>query len=1194
MNIAWLRDLNKNSIPVAGGKGAQLGEMYNSDFPVPPAFVVTAQAYKEFLSMNHLDSKIKNILNGLDVDNTKQLIQASDIIKEIIVNEEMSSTLKNEIIDAYNILNVNENVLSVSKNVLDLIKNGRGNAFVAVRSSATAEDLPEASFAGMQETFLNIKGEKNLIIAIKKCWASLFTPRAIFYRIKNNFPHEKVLIAVIVQKMINADKSGVLFTVNPGTNNKNEIVIEAGFGLGEAIVSGAVNPDLYILDKNSLKLKVKEIKKQKLKIIRDENTGETVRKNIPENEQGQQVLSESEIYKLGELGKKIDEHYGKPQDIEFAIEKSRIYIVQSRPVTTLREEVKGEQLKGEVLTSGLSASPGVKSGIVKIIRSESEIDEFPEQGHVLVTTMTNPSMVPIMRKAVAIVTDEGGVTCFSGDTNVLTNKGFICMEEAVRRVKEGEEFLIFSYDYKNKKPKWKKVINSGRRKSDVIRISVSQKGVMHHNYIDLTPDHKMFTFENRDLIKKEVKEILNEKEMLCLVDKLPEFENNDNEKLAYLTGALLSDGYIGLIKHHTGNLRRGRVVFTQKYTEEKKDFIETVKNNFKEVFKEEFSFIREKHTCGNLRGRLIQGTALDHICFKLGPALALNNISQNLDSWCLGLNESSCLNFLAGLIDSDGSFYENRLHIYVSKENVLQGIVVACLKLGIVPQVTVNRNIHHVQILERIDDILVYTKRIKGVIRDKVIGTKFFAAKQILGDIIDNTNYLGRIKPYVDNNLLLDERKIKNNIIPMLDGKIKNEVLEILNSNIRMHRVSKEDEFGETYVYNLEVEADNEMSHNYVVFTKKYTPLLVSNSHAAIVSRELGIPCIVGSENATSVLEDGLIITVDANNGKVYKGEVKKEEQKSIEILDKGEGIETKTKIYMNLGEPEKISYYKDLNFDGIGLMRLEFIIAGEVGEHPNFLIKNNEEEKYINELVKGIEKIARAINGKPIIVRFSDFKTNEYKDLKGGKEFEEHEDNPMIGFRGVSRYISDEFKESFKLECRAIKKVRETYRNVHVMLPFVRTVEEVEKCLEIMKEEKLERSDDFKIWLMAEVPSMALISEDFAKLPIDGVSIGSNDLTMLCLGVDRDNEKLGRMGYFDERNKAVLVAIKNIIDGFKKYGKTTSLCGQSVSNYPEIAEFLVRNGITSVSVNPDVIGKVRRFVAELEKKIELERASSL
>ncbi|GAG19629.1 unnamed protein product, partial [marine sediment metagenome] len=256
---------------------------------------------------------------------------------------------------------------------------------------------------------------------------------------------------------------------------------------------------------------------------------------------------------------------GKAQDIEFAIEKSRVYIVQSRPVTTLKKEgVKGEELKGEKLTSGLAASPGVASGIVKVVKTEEDIHNFPEKGHVLVTEMTNPSMVPIMKKAVAIVTDEGGMTCFAGDTKVLTNKGFISMEEATRRIKEGEEFLIFSYDYKNKEPKWKKVVNAGKRKSEIIRVAVSQKGVMSHNYIDLTSDHKMFTFENRDLIKKEINEILDDKEMLCLVDKLPEFENNHNEKLAYLTGALLSDGCIRVIKHHTGNPRKGVIVFTQK------------------------------------------------------------------------------------------------------------------------------------------------------------------------------------------------------------------------------------------------------------------------------------------------------------------------------------------------------------------------------------------------------------------------------------------------------------------------------------------------------------------------------------------------------------------------------------------------------------------------------------------------------
>ncbi len=357
-------------------------------------------------------------------------------------------------------------------------------------------------------------------------------------------------------------------------------------------------------------------------------------------------------------------------------------------------------------------------------------------------------------------------------------------------------------------------------------------------------------------------------------------------------------------------------------------------------------------------------------------------------------------------------------------------------------------------------------------------------------------------------------------------------------------------------------------------------------SHAAIVSREMGVPCIVGTETATKVLHNGLIVTVDAIQGKVFKGEVKEAKalEEKLEILDTGEGITTKTKVYMNLGEPHLIDKYKKLNFDGIGLMRVEFIIAGEIGEHPLSLIKKGQQDFYINKLALGIEKVAKTIKPKPVIVRFSDFKTNEYHELKGGAEFEKKEENPMIGFRGVSRYVSKEFKEAFRLECKAIKKVRETCKNVHIMLPFVRNIDEVKKCIEILKEEDLERNSDFKIWLMAEVPSMAIIPEDFAMLDIDGVSIGSNDLTMLVLGVDRDSELLAKEGYFDERNKAVLTAIKNIIVGFKKHNKTVSICGQSVSVYPEVTEFLVKEGITSVSVNPDVVGKTRRIIADIEK----------
>ena len=620
-----------------------------------------------------------------------------------------------------------------------------------------------ASFAGQQETFLNIRGNENLVKAVKKCWASLYTPRAIFYRVRNHFPHEKVLISVIIQKMINSDSAGVMFSVNPATNNKDEIMIEASYGLGEFVVGGKVTADSYILDKETLEIKSKKISKKKIALFRDEKTGENYTKKIPENIQQKQVLTEREIMELAELAKKSEAHYQKPQDMEFAVENHKIYIVQSRPVTTLREAVQDLGLKGEILVEGLAASPGIGIGEVKIV-TEENMNDFKE-GQILVTTMTNPTMVPIMQKAAAIVTDEGSIT-----------------------------------------------------------------------------------------------------------------------------------------------------------------------------------------------------------------------------------------------------------------------------------------------------------------------------------------------------------------------------------------------------------------------------------SHAAIVGRELGKPVIVGTETATHILKNGLIITVDGVSGKVFKGEIKGANKK-VE-LDTGAGIETKTKIYMNLGEPDLINKYKALNFDGIGLMRMEFIIAG-IGKHPLYLLQKGQQRTYVEGIKKGIETVAKAINPKPIVVRFSDFKTNEYHDLEGGDKFEPKEDNPMIGWRGVSRYISKEFREAFKLECEAIKEVRNNYKNIHVMLPFVRNIDEVKQCLEILKECGLERNKDFKIWLMAEVPAIAIIPEDFASLDIDGCSIGNNDLTQLVLGVDRDSELLGKMGYFDEKNKAVLKAIENIIKGFKAKNKTVSSCGQAPSSHPEVAEFLVRQGVTSISVNPDVVGKTRKIIAELEKNLK-------
>ena len=379
---------------------------------------------------------------------------------------------------------------------------------------------------------------------------------------------------------------------------------------------------------------------------------------------------------------------------------------------------------------------------------------------------------------------------------------------------------------------------------------------------------------------------------------------------------------------------------------------------------------------------------------------------------------------------------------------------------------------------------------------------------------------------------------------------------------------------------------------DFVPAFKKVSGIITSEggltSHASIVSREMGIPCVVGAENATEKLRNGMLITLDARNGLIYKGKVEEflAREKVMEISPKEAGkLKTRTKILMNLGVPTEIEKYKNLPFDGIGLMRVEFIIASWIKKHPNYLLKIGKESEYVNQLAKGIEMVASAIHPRFLVVRFSDLKTNEYRELIGGKKFEPLEANPMIGWRGASRYISKDFEKVFRLECKAIKKVRKKYKNVWVMLPFVRTIWEVEKCLKIMREEGLKRSKDFQVWIMAEVPSVIFLADEFSKY-CDCFSIGSNDLTQLILGVDRDSAILTNMGYFDERNEAVKRAIKDLIEKAHRNKTKVSICGQAPSFYSEFTEFLIKCGIDSISVNPDVICKTRKLVHEIESSI--------
>ncbi|RLI82592.1 phosphoenolpyruvate synthase [Archaeoglobales archaeon] len=393
MAILWLIDVDKNDVPLVGGKAANLGELLRVEIPVPDGFVVDARTFRDFIERTRIKDKIYDILNKINIENSKELEEASKTIREIIVSSKIPNEIEEEIIKAYR----------------KLCEEEGGEVYVAIRSSATAEDLPGASFAGQQETYLNVKGEKNVVERVKECWSSLFTPRAIYYRVQKGFRHEDVSIAVVVQKMVNSEKSGVMFTSHPVTGEK-KCIIEAVFGLGEAIVSGSVTPDTYIYDRRSKKLIDVKIGEKKFMIVRKD--GENTKVELDEKTMKKRVLSDQEIEKLVSIGELIEEHYGKPQDVEWAIEKDKIFIVQSRPVTTIREkkEEVEEELEGEILIKGLGASPGIASGSVKVILGEKEISKV-EKGDILVTTMTAPDMVPAMKKAAAIVTDEGGMTC---------------------------------------------------------------------------------------------------------------------------------------------------------------------------------------------------------------------------------------------------------------------------------------------------------------------------------------------------------------------------------------------------------------------------------------------------------------------------------------------------------------------------------------------------------------------------------------------------------------------------------------------------------------------------------------------------------------------------------------------------------------------------------------------------------------
>ncbi|MBE9239597.1 phosphoenolpyruvate synthase [Synechocystis salina LEGE 00031] len=1191
--ILWFEEVGTHDVGLVGGKNSSLGEMIqqltSKGVNVPSGFATTAYAYRYFIQEAGLEQKLRDLFADLDVNNMVNLQERGHLARQLILDTPFPQNLQAAIAEAYGVM-CERYGCKVDCTGVD----------VAVRSSATAEDLPEASFAGQQETYLNVHSLSCVLESCHKCFASLFTDRAISYRHHNGFDHFAVALSVGVQKMVRSDlaTSGVMFSIDTETGFKNAALITAAYGLGENVVQGAVNPDEYFVFKPTLKEGFKPILEKRLgskaiKMVYDVG-GSKLTKNVEvaEPEREKYCINDEEILQLARWACIIEDHYSEvrgiytPMDIEWAKDgqTGELFIVQARPETVQSQKsanvIKTYELKdhSQVLATGRSVGAAIGQGKAQVIRNVSEINQF-RPGEVLITNRTDPDWEPIMKQASAIVTNQGGRTCFAGATNILTNQGFMSLKQIHTQGYDGLSTL--SLNTETQKMEWKPILDSMKRSGKIIGVSVSQTGKTVNNTLRLTPDHKMVNLRQGKYVKTEIQEMLEKREMVLVSQNIPMLGDGKNKEadLAYFLGGIITDGSIYTSRTH------GEVQFIQKDVPEKEAFIATMQEKATALFGKSFTPYPKAVSSGYIRGEKVTGQATAYRLYSKAIAYEVQAKEQKISQILLENDAEVAYQFLAGVIDGDGCYGNNRINIYISEENLLQAVIIACLKINTVPQVTNNRHIHNVQIVEKIPEILLYTRRVKGEVKPRTIQTRFFATKQLFDGEVK-----GQIKLRKDNNFLISDKQLQE------IGQFES----LLNSDLRMQRVIQMEDAQTGDVYNITV-ADH---HNYVVFTEKYTPVVVCNCHAAIIAREMGIPAIVGCGDATDSIKTGEDVTIccsEGDEGSVYSGilnyEVHETELSNIP--------RTKTQILMNVGNPEQAFGFASYPADGVGLARLEFIIANHIKAHPLALMKFDELEDpvakaeiaqltklyagdrpqfFVDKLAHGIAMIAAAFYPKPVVVRMSDFKSNEYANLLGGRQFEPKEENPMIGWRGASRYYDPNYREAYALECQALKRVRDDMglTNVIPMIPFCRTPDEGRKVIAEMAKHGLKQGENgLEIYVMCELPSNVILADEFSQV-FDGFSIGSNDLTQLTLGLDRDSSLVAHL--FDERNQGVKRMVKMAIETAKANGRKIGICGQAPSDYPEFAEFLVELGIDSISLNPDSVLKTVLRIAEVEK----------
>ncbi|WP_006787943.1 phosphoenolpyruvate synthase [Thiorhodospira sibirica] len=1176
-HIIWFEQLNMHDVPRVGGKNASLGEMIsglaNAGVRVPGGFATTADAFREFLSHEGLGERINTLLNQLDVNDITALREAGSTIRRWMVETPFPPALQTAITEAY----------------AQLTAASGGEVAVAVRSSATAEDLPDASFAGQQETFLNVRGLPAVLKAVHEVFASLYNDRAISYRVHQGFAHADVALSAGIQRMVRSDigASGVMFTLDTESGFRDVVFITASWGLGETVVQGAVNPDEFHLYKPALATGQPAILRRHLgskaiKMIFGEDGQNTRTVEVADAERRQFCITEAQLQELAQQAVIIEKHYGRPMDVEWALDgvDGKIYIVQARPETVesradaqVIERYRLRAPRTEVLASGRAIGQKIGAGTVRVVANLEDMDKVAA-GDVLVTDMTDPDWEPVMKRAAAIVTNRGGRTCFAGDTQLLTNRGFISFAQLHEQGCEG--ISVPALNRETLRVEWKPVEAVMQKTAPTLTVEVSQTGRMQGNTLTLTPDHKMLNLRNAALVDTEMQDMLAADEAVLLAQYLPPLSSSTEKErsLAYLLGGLMSDGHIHLSATH------GEVNFVQKPTALKAAFIERMNAALELNDGKTFKVSAKKPSSGMIRGMQVVGEANAYRCYSKGIAEALHAEQESIITTLLKSDAELAAHFLAGLIDGDGTFAKGRVNLYIGTEETLQAAIVACMRLGTVPQVTRNRTIYNLQLVEKLDHIGRYTQRVHC--RDtRRVGTRFFNARQLFaGAVGSDVNHRMR------KNYLITARGLHKALATVQDPAQQQRVQTLLDSDIRQSRVRLQTHNPAEPVYNITV-ADH---HNYIVFTERYSPVLVNNCHAAIIARELGIPAVVGCGDATKTLADGQAVTVtcaEGDEGRVYRGQLDFEVMRTRT----DEMPEIGLKVMMNVGNPGRAFHFRNIPNHGVGLARLEFIINTMIGIHPKALLEYDrlpaELQKdiaqrtagyadpvsfYVEKLVEGIATLGASFHPNPVIVRLSDFKSNEYANLFAGERYEPHEENPMIGFRGTSRYLSSDFRACFELECRALKRVRDGMglTNIQVMVPFVRTLDEARAVIELLAEMGLKRGENgLKILMMCEIPSNAVLADEFLEY-FDGFSIGSNDMTQLTLGLDRDSGLIAHL--FDERDPAVKKMLKMAIDAARRANKYVGICGQGPSDYPDLAIWLMEQGIESISLNPDTV----------------------